>query len=169
MNADRPPSQDYKRVSVDNSPRYRGGDRVDGGNLGMATYGGFGGNHSAGADVRHTMNDYYQHTPPPPPPPVPVEQRLPVPDPGVPRRAMPSTKRPKILNRRPTTTLKNLQDWGERAVDMFQIISLVGEGTFGQVYKAEEKETGAFSREFITVRNQALMFVDLIFQARWSR
>lgn len=33
-------------------------------------------------------------------------------------------------------------EWGERCVDMFDIIAIVGEGTFGQVYKAKEKETG---------------------------
>lgn len=33
-------------------------------------------------------------------------------------------------------------EWGERCVDMFDIIAIVGEGTFGQVYKAMEKETG---------------------------
>lgn len=35
-------------------------------------------------------------------------------------------------------------EWGERCVDMFDIIAIVGEGTFGQVYKAKEKETGLF-------------------------
>lgn len=33
-------------------------------------------------------------------------------------------------------------EWGERCVDTFDIIAIVGEGTFGQVYKAKEKLTG---------------------------
>ncbi|XP_074623425.1 uncharacterized protein LOC141881538 [Acropora palmata] len=33
-------------------------------------------------------------------------------------------------------------EWGERCVDMFQIIDQVGEGTYGQVYKAKDKITG---------------------------
>lgn len=35
-------------------------------------------------------------------------------------------------------------EWGERCVDMFDIIAIVGEGTFGQVYKAKEKLTGMY-------------------------
>ena len=33
-------------------------------------------------------------------------------------------------------------DWGERCVDVFQIISQIGEGTYGQVYKAKDRQTG---------------------------
>jgi serine/threonine protein kinase len=33
-------------------------------------------------------------------------------------------------------------DWGERCVDVFNIISQIGEGMYGQVYKAEDKDTG---------------------------
>ena len=32
-------------------------------------------------------------------------------------------------------------DWGERCVDVFTIISQIGEGTYGQVYKAKDKQT----------------------------
>ena len=32
--------------------------------------------------------------------------------------------------------------WGERCVDVFNIICQIGEGTYGQVYKARDKDTG---------------------------
>ncbi|XP_050304343.1 cyclin-dependent kinase 12 isoform X2 [Anthonomus grandis grandis] len=48
-------------------------------------------------------------------------------------------KRPRILKRR---TSRNFQmsgkDWGERCVDMFEVIAQIGEGTYGQVYKAKD-------------------------------
>lgn len=33
-------------------------------------------------------------------------------------------------------------DWGERCVDLFKIIEIIGEGTYGQVYKAKDTFTG---------------------------
>lgn len=58
-------------------------------------------------------------------------------------------KRPKIVNKRrpsrnsliPATGGK---DWGERCVDMFKMIDQIGEGTYGQVYKAEDKRTSKY-------------------------
>ncbi|RLV63961.1 hypothetical protein DV515_00017737, partial [Chloebia gouldiae] len=32
-------------------------------------------------------------------------------------------------------------DWGKRCVDKFDIIGIIGEGTYGQVYKAKDKDT----------------------------
>ncbi|XP_044753976.1 cyclin-dependent kinase 12 isoform X1 [Coccinella septempunctata] len=54
----------------------------------------------------------------------------------------PELKRPKILKRRGSrnnvTTMCG-KDWGERCVDMFEVIAQIGEGTYGQVYKAKDK------------------------------
>ena len=36
-------------------------------------------------------------------------------------------------------------EWGERCVDMFEIITIVGEGTYGQVFKAKDKLTGTYA------------------------
>jgi len=33
-------------------------------------------------------------------------------------------------------------DWGERCVDVFNIVSQIGEGMYGQVYKAKDRHTG---------------------------
>ena len=33
-------------------------------------------------------------------------------------------------------------DWGERCVDVFDKLCQIGEGTYGQVYKARDKDTG---------------------------
>lgn len=53
----------------------------------------------------------------------------------------PKLKRPKIcLNRRYNERHKG--DWGERCVDVFRKICQIGEGTYGQVYKAEDTFTG---------------------------
>lgn len=41
-------------------------------------------------------------------------------------------KRPTILNRRDSRSLP-VKDWGERCVDVFEVITQIGEGTYGQV------------------------------------
>ena len=33
-------------------------------------------------------------------------------------------------------------DWGERCVDWFKILEIIGEGTYGQVYKAKDTVSG---------------------------
>ncbi|XP_076653986.1 cyclin-dependent kinase 12 isoform X2 [Halictus rubicundus] len=57
----------------------------------------------------------------------------------------PKLKRPKILKRRSSRnchtpmSASGGKDWGERCVDVFEVIAQIGEGTYGQVYKAQDK------------------------------
>ncbi|XP_060529728.1 cyclin-dependent kinase 12 isoform X2 [Cylas formicarius] len=51
----------------------------------------------------------------------------------------PKLKRPRILKRRGSRSFQTCgKDWGERCVDMFEVIAQTGEGTYGQVYKAKD-------------------------------
>ncbi|KAF6720550.1 Cyclin-dependent kinase 13 [Oryzias melastigma] len=51
-------------------------------------------------------------------------------------------RRPKICGPR-YGEIKEIEiDWGKRCVDKFEIIGITGEGTYGQVYKAKDKDTG---------------------------
>lgn len=56
----------------------------------------------------------------------------------------PRLKRPKILKRRGSRNFQAIsgKDWGERCVDMFEVIAQIGEGTYGQVYKAKDVNAG---------------------------
>ncbi|XP_069469394.1 cyclin-dependent kinase 13 isoform X2 [Ambystoma mexicanum] len=51
-------------------------------------------------------------------------------------------KRPKICGPRCGEISENSIDWGKRCVDKFDIIGIIGEGTYGQVYKAKDKDKG---------------------------
>lgn len=46
-------------------------------------------------------------------------------------------------------------DWGKRCVDKFEIIGITGEGTYGQVYKAKDKDTGECFVKYTFIRNSS--------------
>lgn len=69
------------------------------------------------------------------PPQSPVRQPPSLPPPTL-------KKRPKICCPRYGERKHTLSDWGKRCVDKFDIIGIIGEGTYGQVYKAKDKDTG---------------------------
>lgn len=43
-------------------------------------------------------------------------------------------------------------EWGERCVDLFNIIDIIGEGTYGQVYKAKDSLTGSVEISLVVMR-----------------
>ncbi|CAG5115815.1 unnamed protein product, partial [Candidula unifasciata] len=49
-------------------------------------------------------------------------------------------RKPKICDSRHYLSQKN--DWSERCIDVFDIIEIIGEGTYGQVYKAKDTVNG---------------------------
>lgn len=50
------------------------------------------------------------------------------------------------VNSSESTTKASPPEWGERCVDVFDILKQTGEGTFGQVYKAKDKLTGEIQK-----------------------
>ncbi|XP_060704537.1 cyclin-dependent kinase 12 [Hemiscyllium ocellatum] len=71
-----------------------------------------------------------------PSPPASPEQKTPPPSQPI------LKKRPKICCPRYGEKKETESDWGKRCVDKFDIIGITGEGTYGQVYKAKDKDTG---------------------------
>uniref|UniRef100_A0A667Y1D6 Cyclin-dependent kinase 12 n=1 Tax=Myripristis murdjan TaxID=586833 RepID=A0A667Y1D6_9TELE len=69
------------------------------------------------------------------PPQSPIRQAPPLPQPAL-------KKRPKFCCPRYGERKQTQSDWGKRCVDKFDIIGIIGEGTYGQVYKAKDKDTG---------------------------
>lgn len=52
--------------------------------------------------------------------------------------------RPNIVRRRSFNEENRYRNWCERTLDEFEIINKIGEGSYGQVYKAKDKHTGKF-------------------------
>ncbi|XP_039214918.1 cyclin-dependent kinase 12 isoform X5 [Crotalus tigris] len=82
---------------------------------------------------------------------LPLPPELPGGDPSPPESPEPKAatppqqslrKRPKICCPRYGERRQTESDWGKRCVDKFDIIGIIGEGTYGQVYKAKDKDTG---------------------------
>ncbi|XP_069763310.1 cyclin-dependent kinase 12 [Narcine bancroftii] len=71
----------------------------------------------------------------PSPPDSPEQKTPPQPQPVL-------KKRPKICCPRYGEKKETESDWGKRCVDKFDILGITGEGTYGQVYKAKDKDTG---------------------------
>ncbi|XP_005088929.1 cyclin-dependent kinase 13 [Aplysia californica] len=64
--------------------------------------------------------------------PEPEEVELPPPK----KEEAPKFRRPKLCHRRRYSDEQG--DWSERCVDVFHILQIIGEGTYGQVYKAKD-------------------------------
>lgn len=62
-----------------------------------------------------------------------------------------ASKKALILKRRAEITAK-MPNWGDRCVDKYEIITQIGEGTYGQVYKAKCKSTGEYIVYFVSPR-----------------
>lgn len=56
--------------------------------------------------------------------------------------------RPKIIDKR-----EELPDWGDRCIDSFEMIAQIGEGTYGQVYKAKDSISGKHLFTYLSIIN----------------
>ncbi|CAG2247412.1 cyclin-dependent kinase 12-like [Mytilus edulis] len=75
----------------------------------------------------------------------------PEPEPKKDVSSQPKMKRPRICQQRRLDE-KVKGDWGQRCVDLFKIITIIGEGTYGQVYKAKD----TFTDELVALKKVRL-------------
>lgn len=52
--------------------------------------------------------------------------------------------RPRVIRRRSFNEENQYKNWCERTLDVFEIIGKIGEGSYGQVYKAKDKNIGEY-------------------------
>lgn len=50
--------------------------------------------------------------------------------------------RPRVIRRKSFNEENRYRNWCERTLDVFEIIGKIGEGSYGMVYKAKDKQTG---------------------------
>ena len=48
--------------------------------------------------------------------------------------------------------------WDDRNVDMYEILTKIGEGTYGEVFKARDKQTGKIHKKFIFLLSSVHLF-----------
>lgn len=84
---------------------------------------------------RHLLTDL------PLPPELPGNMSGSPPSPPDEKKTPTQRRRPKICGPRFGEIKETEIDWGKRCVDKFEIIGITGEGTYGQVYKAKDKDT----------------------------
>lgn len=73
-------------------------------------------------------------------------------------------KRPKVVQRRRgvKSAASSPFEWGEQCVDMFEVLNQIGEGTYGQVYKAKDKTSGT---NYININ--LIHFIQFIFNVKY--
>lgn len=52
--------------------------------------------------------------------------------------------RPRVIRRKSFNEENQYKNWCERTLDVFEIVAKIGEGSYGQVYKAKDCHTGLF-------------------------
>ncbi|XP_014254180.1 cyclin-dependent kinase 12 isoform X2 [Cimex lectularius] len=70
------------------------------------------------------------------------------------RKSVGRLTRPKILYKGKTKPTPASKTWGERCVDVFEVIALIGEGTYGQVYKAKDRQQELVALKKVRLENE---------------
>lgn len=73
--------------------------------------------------------------------------------------------RPKVLDKRSLQHRRNLTHWCQRTVDAFELLAQIGEGTYGQVYKAKDTlKSEKYSGTFHQGNSVEIYHLDIIFK-----